>query len=166
MKKHDPLPLVLEVIGEEEVWACTTCGACEEQCPMFVEHIPKIVELRRNLVMMESSFPSEVQVAFRGMENNGNPWNQGWMTRSDWAKELDVPVWDDEHPAEYLYWPGCSGAFDSRNRKVAVAMVKLLKKPGFPLPFLEMKKSAAVILLAGWGMNCSIRPWPVKTLRL
>jgi Fe-S oxidoreductase len=130
------MPLVPSVVGDEEIWACTTCGACEELCPMYVEHIPKIVELRRNLVMMESSFPSEAQIAFRGMENNGNPWNQSWMSRSDWAKELDVPVWDDEHPAEYLYWPGCSGAFDSRNRKVATAMVKLLKKAGVSFAIL------------------------------
>jgi len=136
IEEADDLPSLIDEIGEEEVWACTTCGSCEEQCPMFVEHIPKIVELRRNLVMMESSFPSEAQVAFRGMENNGNPWNQGWMTRSDWAKDLDVPEWDDEHPAEYLYWPGCSGAFDSRNRKVAVAMVKLLKKAGVSFAIL------------------------------
>ena len=94
-----PMPLVPDVIGEEEIWACTTCRSCEEQCPVFVEHVPKIVDLRRNLVMMECSFPSEAQTAFRGMENNGNPWNLGWKCRSDWTKDLDVPEWDDEPAA-------------------------------------------------------------------
>jgi Fe-S oxidoreductase/nitrate reductase gamma subunit len=122
--------LVPGVIGEEEVWACTTCRSCEEQCPMFVEHVPKIVDLRRNLVMMESSFPSEAQVAFRGMENNGNPWNVGWKSRVDWMKGLEVAELAAEPAVEYLYWPGCSGAFDNRNKKVATAMVKLLKKAG------------------------------------
>ena len=131
-----PMPLVPDVIGEEEIWACTTCRSCEEQCPVFVEHVPKIVDLRRNLVMMECSFPSEAQIAFRGMENNGNPWNQGWKCRSDWTKDLAVPEWDDDQPAEYLYWPGCSGAFDNRNRKVATAMVALLKKAGVSFAIL------------------------------
>ncbi len=131
-----PMPLAPDVIAEEEIWACTTCRSCEEQCPVFVEHVPKIVDLRRNLVMMECSFPSEAQTAFRGMENNGNPWNQGWKCRSDWTKDLAVPEWDDEQPPEYLYWPGCSGAFDNRNRKVATAMVALLKKAGVSFAIL------------------------------
>jgi Fe-S oxidoreductase/nitrate reductase gamma subunit len=129
-------PLVPDVIGEEEVWACTTCRSCEEQCPMFVEHVPKIVDLRRNLVMMESSFPSEAQVAFRGMENNGNPWNVGWKSRVDWSKELAVPELAADPSAEYLFWPGCSGAFDNRNKKVATAVVQLLKRAGVSFAIL------------------------------
>jgi Fe-S oxidoreductase/nitrate reductase gamma subunit len=129
-------PLVPDVVGEEEVWACTTCRSCEEQCPMFVEHVPKIVDLRRNLVMMESSFPSEAQVAFRGMENNGNPWNVGWKSRVDWSKELAVPELAADPSAEYLFWPGCSGAFDNRNKKVATAVVQLLKRAGVSFAIL------------------------------
>ncbi|WP_079932928.1 heterodisulfide reductase-related iron-sulfur binding cluster [Carboxydocella sp. ULO1] len=124
------LALVPEVIEEDVVWSCTTCRSCEEQCPVFVEHVPKIVDLRRNLVMMESNFPSEAQLAFRSMENNGNPWNIGWKSRADWAQELSVPLLVEDSEVEYLYWPGCSGAFDNRNKKVAIAVVKLLQKAG------------------------------------
>lgn len=129
-EEADPMPLVPDVILEEEIWACTTCRSCEEQCPMFVEHVPKVVDMRRNLVMMESSFPAEAQTAFRGMENNGNPWNLGWKSRTDWAKDLEITQLADNQDVEYLYWPGCSGAFDNRNRKVATALVHLFKKAG------------------------------------
>jgi Fe-S oxidoreductase/nitrate reductase gamma subunit len=131
-----PMPLVPDVISEEEIWACTTCRSCEEQCPVFVEHVPKVVDIRRNLVMMESSFPAEAQTAFRGMENNGNPWNLGWKSRSDWTKDLDVPELSANQDAEYLYWPGCAGAFDNRNKKVAVALVQLFKKAGVSFAIL------------------------------
>lgn len=128
--------LVPDVIEEEVVWACTTCRSCEEQCPVFVEHVPKLVDLRRNLVMMESNFPSEAQLAFRGMENNGNPWNIGWKSRADWAKDLNVPLLAENSEVEYLYWPGCSGAFDNRNKKVATAVVKILQKAGISFGIL------------------------------
>ncbi len=124
-------PLVPEVVSEDEVWACTTCRSCEEQCPIFVEHVPKMVDIRRNQVMMESLFPQEAQLAFRGMENNGNPWNIGWKSRADWANELELTQLgelEEDQKVEYLFWPGCSGAFDNRNKKVATAVVNLLKK--------------------------------------
>jgi len=135
-QEQEAVPLVPGVIEEETIWSCTTCRSCEEQCPMFVEHVPKIVDIRRNLVMMESSFPGEAQIAFRGMENNGNPWNINWKSRLEWAKDLDVPVWAECPDAEYLYWPGCSGAFDNRNKKVAVALVGLFKKAGVSFAIL------------------------------
>lgn len=128
--------IVPDVVTDEEVWACTTCRACEEQCPMFVEHVPKIVDLRRNLVMMESNFPKEAQIAFKGMETNGNPWNIGWQSRENWAMELGVPQLADNPQAEYLYWPGCSGAFENRNQKVSNAIVSLLKKAGISFAIL------------------------------
>jgi Fe-S oxidoreductase/nitrate reductase gamma subunit len=132
----EPMPLVPDVIADEEIWACTTCRSCEEQCPMFVEHVPKIVDMRRNLVMMESSFPAEAQTAFRGMENNGNPWNLAWKSRTDWTKGLDVPELPANQDVEYLYWPGCSGAFDNRNKKVATALVQLFKQAGVSFAIL------------------------------
>lgn len=121
-------PLIPEAVQDEDIWSCVTCRSCEEQCPMFVEHVPKIVDLRRNQVMMESMFPQEAQTAFRGMENNGNPWNIGWKSRADWADELELKQLGEDQNVEYLYWPGCSGAFDNRNKKVATAVVNLLKK--------------------------------------
>lgn len=135
--------IVPDVIEEDVVWACTTCRSCEEQCPMYVEHVPKVVDLRRNLLMMESNFPSEAQIAFRGMENNGNPWNIGWKSRGDWAAELEVTQLSElseGSQAEYLFWPGCSGAFDNRNKKVASAVVNLLNKAGVSFGILGIEE--------------------------
>lgn len=122
--------LIGDVIADEQIWACTTCRACQEQCPAYVEHIDKTIELRRNLVLMESRFPSEMQLAFRNMENNGNPWGVGWANRANWAEGLGVKTLAQENEVEILYWPGCAGAFDDRNKKVATAFVKLLQKAG------------------------------------
>lgn len=122
--------LIGEVIPEDDLWACTTCRSCEEQCPIFVEHVDKTVDMRRNLVLMESRFPSEAQLAFRNMENNGNPWGIGWSTRADFLKGLGVQTMEENPEAEVLYWPGCSGAFDARNQKVSAALVKLFQQAG------------------------------------
>ena len=119
--------LIGEVIPEHELWDCTTCRSCEEQCPIFVKHVDKTIEMRRNLVLMESRFPSEAQLAFRNMENNGNPWGIGWSNREEFLKGLDVPTIAENPDAEILYWPGCSGSFDARNQKVSAAIVKLLR---------------------------------------
>lgn len=119
--------LLGEVIPEEEIWDCTTCRSCEQQCPIFVQHVDKTIEMRRNLVLMESRFPSEAQLAFRNMENNGNPWGIGWNNREEFLKGLGVPTMEENPDAEILYWPGCSGAFDARNQRVSAAIVKILK---------------------------------------
>ncbi|WP_303249925.1 heterodisulfide reductase-related iron-sulfur binding cluster [uncultured Slackia sp.] len=115
------------VLSENALWDCTTCGACQEQCPAMIEVPSKIVKMRTYQVSMESAFPSEAQQSFRALENNGNPWGLGWQTRANWAEGLDVPTLAENPDAEYVFWPGCSGAFDARNRKVSIALVKLLK---------------------------------------
>jgi len=125
-----------EIISPETVWACTTCRSCEEQCPALVEHLPKIVEMRRNLVLSESVFPAEAQLAFRNMENNGNPWGIGWASRADWAEGLEVPTLAEAGEAEYLYWVGCAGSFDLRNKKVSQAVVAVLKRAGVSFAIL------------------------------
>lgn len=121
-------PVVGEVISEDALWQCTTCRSCAEQCPARIDQPEKILKLRTYQVSMESAFPSEAQQAFRNMETNGNPWGIGWQKRADWAKDLDVPTLEENPDAEYVYWPGCSGAFDARSRKVATAFVSLLKE--------------------------------------
>jgi Fe-S oxidoreductase len=156
------LPLVDNAIPEEAVWQCTTCGWCVEGCPVLIEHVDTIVEIRRNLVLEESRFPRELQTAFRNMETAGNPWGQPRSARLDWAKGLDVSVLgqtngqtngqtdglEDAHtdgatPADpasvsegILYWVGCAGAFDERNRKVVRAMAALLRQAGIPFSVL------------------------------
>ena len=122
--------LVGNVVPAEALWSCTTCGACWEVCPGSMEQVTKFERMRTYEVSMNSAFPKELTPVFRGIERNGNPWGLGWQTRMSWAKGLDVPTLDDNPDAEYLFWPGCSGAFDSRNQKVAQALVALLNRAG------------------------------------
>ncbi len=124
------------VITDNVLWACTMCRWCVDACPVFIEHVPKIVDMRRWLVLTESRFPAELQPAFRNLENNGNPWQMSWQTRIDWAKDLGVRVMSDVSEAEYLYWVGCYGSFDERNKKVARAFVKLLQAAGVDFAIL------------------------------
>jgi Fe-S oxidoreductase len=120
-------PLVGGVITDNVLWACTMCRWCVDACPVFIEHVPKIVDMRRWLVLTESRFPAELQPAFRNLETNGNPWQMSWQTRTAWAEDLGVRLMSDVNEAEYLYWVGCYGSFDERNKKVARAFVKLLQ---------------------------------------
>ncbi len=128
--------LVGDVVQDDEIWACTTCRACMEVCPVFIEHIQKIIDLRRYLVLMESRFPQEVQSVFKNMETNYNPWSMGYATRADWASDLDVQTLADKGSAEYLYWVGCAGSFDDRLMKVSSDIVKILKAAGVDFAIL------------------------------
>src|SRR5713101_4240699 len=130
------VPMVGGVIKDNVLWACTTCRGCVDACPVFIEHVPKIVDMRRWLVLTESRFPAELQPTFRNLETNGNPWQMSWQTRADWAKDLGVKVMSDVAQAEYLYWVGCYGSFDERNKKVARAFVKLLQSAGVDFAIL------------------------------
>lgn len=129
-------PLVGGVVSEEALWACTTCGSCMEQCPALLEHVPKLVKMRTYETSMESDFPQEAQGLFRNLENNGNPWGLGWQTRAKWAEGLDIPTIAQNPGAEYLFWPGCSGAMDARSRKVSAAFASLLKQAGVDFAIL------------------------------
>lgn len=120
-------PLLENVVKKDTVWACTTCGYCQEHCPVAIEHPPKIIDLRRNLVLMESDFPSELKPFFKNMETQGNPWEISNTTRGDWAKPLGVPTLSENPNPEILYWVGCSGSFDDRNKKVSAAFARVLK---------------------------------------
>jgi Fe-S oxidoreductase len=119
--------MVGELIHDNVLWGCTTCLHCVSACPVFIEHVPKIIDMRRHLVLNESRFPAELKPTFRNLENNGNPWQLSASTRADWAKDLGVKLMSDVRSAEYLYWVGCYGSFDERNKKVARAMVKILQ---------------------------------------
>ncbi len=125
-------------ITAEEVWSCTTCRACDEICPVNIEILDKILDMRRYLSLMESNFPSELGNAYRAMENQGNPWGMNQGERADWADGLDVAVVDPGDPfsAEYLYWVGCAGSFDDKNKKVTQAMANLLRRAGIEVAIL------------------------------
>ena len=129
---------VFERITAEEIWACTTCRACDEICPVNIEILDKILDMRRYLSLMESNFPAELGNAYRAMENQGNPWGMNQGERGDWAKGLDVTIVDPGEPftAEYLYWVGCAGSFDDKNKKVTEAMAKLLRRAGISVAIL------------------------------
>ena len=129
---------LFERITPEELWACTTCKACDENCPVNIEILDKILDMRRYLALMESNFPTELGNAYRGMENQGNPWGMSQNDRDAWAKGLDVSVVDPGAPlqAEYLYWVGCAGSFDDKNKKVTQAMARLLKRAGIDVAIL------------------------------
>ncbi len=122
--------LVPDVIKPEVLWACTTCGACETECPVFITYVDKIVDMRRHLVMEKSEFPAELQNAFRGMETNSNPWNFPSSDRAAWTEGLAVPRMAENPDAEVLFWVGCSASFDDRARRIARAMANLLNTAG------------------------------------
>jgi Fe-S oxidoreductase len=129
---------LFERITAEEVWACTSCKACDEICPVNIEILDKILDMRRYLALMESDFPAELGNAYRAMENQGNPWGMNQGDRAEWAKDLDVEVLDPSSAFnhEYLYWVGCAGSFDDKNKKVTQAMAKLLKRAGIDVAIL------------------------------
>jgi Fe-S oxidoreductase/nitrate reductase gamma subunit len=130
---------VFERITSDEIWACTSCKACDEICPVNIEILDKILDMRRYLSLMESSFPAELGTAYRAMENQGNPWGMNQGERGDWANDLaNVTVVDPGEPlqTEYLYWVGCAGSFDDKNKKVTQAMAKLLSRAGIDVAIL------------------------------
>lgn len=128
--------LVGPVVDPEALWACTTCRACMDACPVNIEHVPKIVEMRRHQVMLQGEFPSELNQTFKNLERQGNPWGLGAHTRGKWAEELGVPTVAENPEAEYLFWPGCTGAFDQRGQKIARAIVQLLNAAGVSFAIL------------------------------
>ncbi|HVU65576.1 MAG TPA: (Fe-S)-binding protein [Ktedonobacteraceae bacterium] len=126
-KGGEPEALIGGAISQEALWACTTCSACMEICPVSIEHVPKIVDMRRQLVMEESEFPTEVTSLFNNIERNGNPWEISNDKRAAWAAGLDIPLLAENPDADVLYWVGCMGSFDERNKKVATSVAKILK---------------------------------------
>jgi Fe-S oxidoreductase len=142
-------PIVDAAIPYEGVWDCVTCGACVEACPVLIEHVDKIVGLRRNLVLEDSRFPTELTAAFRGMEVQGNPWGQPASARLDWTKGLPFEVPTAAEVAaegrlddlEVIYWVGCAAAFDQRNRKVARAVATCLHAAGIRFAVLGQEES-------------------------
>jgi Fe-S oxidoreductase/nitrate reductase gamma subunit len=116
-------------IKEEVIWECTTCGACMEVCPVFIEHVPRIVDMRRHLVEMKAKFPDELLTLFENMEQRSNPWGMAPAERIKWAADINVKSFEAGN-TEYLFYVGCAGAFDARNRRTTLSMAKILDKAG------------------------------------
>jgi Fe-S oxidoreductase len=126
-------------ISPQELWACTTCRACVQECPVMIEHVDEIVELRRNMVLTEGEFPDELQLLYKNLENNFAPWQFSPDDRARWAEGLDIPQLSDLGSAEdidYLFWVGCAGSYDARYKKVSVALARILKSVGLKVAIL------------------------------
>ena len=136
--------LVHDYIYDDELWACTTCGACVEECPVMIDHISSIVDLRRNLAMMESAFPAELNTVFRNLENNESPWAFGPEQRNEWIEEFNESVLKEgidnnlkilsnignADKLDIIFWVGCAGAFDKRYRNVTKSFANILNRAG------------------------------------
>jgi Fe-S oxidoreductase len=136
-----PVNLVSDVIHPDVLWACTTCRACEEQCPVLISYVDKIIDMRRNLVMVRSEFPQELARPFQAIETNGNPWNLSRMDRAAWTEGLDVKLMSDHPKAPVLFWVGCSASYDDRAKKIARATARLLKQAGVDFAILGTEES-------------------------
>jgi Fe-S oxidoreductase len=135
-------PLVPAAVTDEVVWDCVTCGACVQACPVSIEHVDHIVDLRRHLVMVESSFPAEAEPMLRDVERASNPWGKPQSERADWATSIGVRVLEPGDPApEYLYWVGCASSFDERARRTAESTAKLLAAAGVDFAILGPRES-------------------------
>ena len=121
------LPPMTSVVPPETFWACTTCGWCETACPVLIENIPRLVDMRRQQVLVESAFPDEASRVFKGIEGQGNPWGLGSNKRTEWCEDLDVPRASSGEKFEWLFFVGCAGAFDDRQKKVSRAIVRILR---------------------------------------
>ena len=138
------LDMITEVATEDVIWGCTTCGWCEEGCPVGIEHIQRIIDMRRYQVLMESKFPQQATGAFKGIENQGNPWGVGQEQRADWAAGLDIPEMaevEDPSDLDVLYWVGCAGSYDERNQRVSKAFSSLMKQAGVKFAILGKEET-------------------------
>jgi len=133
--------MVGDVIHDQVLWDCVTCRACMDACPVFIEHVPKIIDMRRHLVMEASRIVPEWQKLFDNVEAAGNPWRFPRASRADWAKGLGIPTLAERPDAEYLFWVGCAGSYDERNVKVSVALARLLERAGVAFAILGTEET-------------------------
>lgn len=133
--------LIANVIHPDVLWACTTCRACEEQCPVMISYVDKIVDMRRHLVLVKGEFPSQLNGPFQALEVNGNPWNLARMDRGNWTEGLDVKTMADHPNAPVLYWVGCAASYDDRAKKIARATAKLLQAAGIDFAILGQEET-------------------------
>tara|TARA_Y100001970_G_scaffold294162_1_gene447744 strand:- start:16357 stop:18351 length:1995 start_codon:yes stop_codon:yes gene_type:complete len=140
LKGEQPEETILDRMTSEAVWACTTCHACVDACPVYIEHVPKLTDLRRNAMMETMEYPEVLNVAMGNLESASNPYGFGMHERADWAEGLDIKI---GQPAEYIYFVGCAASFDERNQKVARATIGLLKQAGLDVGILGMQEGCS-----------------------
>ena len=128
--QRQPEAIMEKTVGEEELWACTNCMACEEACPVYIEQISRNIDLRRNLVLVETKYSSDIRLTLKNLEKSNNPWGMGRGLRTEWAKDLPVKIFSEVANPEVLFWVGCCGSFDARNQRVATSIVKILQASG------------------------------------
>jgi Fe-S oxidoreductase len=138
--ESSPIDLVGNVIHADVLWACTTCRACEEQCPVMISYVDKIVDMRRNLVMIKGEMPHHLAKPFQGMEVNGNPWDLARMDRANWAEGLGIPTVAEYPEAPVLYWVGCAASYDDRAKRIARSTAKLLRAAGVDFAILGQEE--------------------------
>lgn len=134
--QHKAKNIIRDFISTDELWSCTTCGACMEACPLYIEHIPAIVDMRRYLAMTEGDFPPELATTFKNLENNASPWAFSPASRADWAKDLNVTTMSEKSDVEYLFWVGCAGSYDERYKKVSRSIVKIMQNANISFSIL------------------------------
>ncbi len=133
----DSLPgFVGGIVSEEEIWDCVTCRACQEVCPVDIEHAGRIVDIRRDRVLMAADIPAKVRQFYRNIEENSNPWGKAWMYRGNWAEGLSISRPSPDKPAETIFWAGCLGAYDERIQRIAGSISRLLKTAGIDFTIL------------------------------
>ena len=133
--------MISEAVGEEAIWDCTTCRACEQACPVYVERIDKIVDMRRSLAMERTQMPASAQEALKSLGTRDHPWRGTTAGRLDWAAGLGVKTMEENPEAEILYWVGCTGALEERNMKVSAALVKVFQAAGVNFGILGIEES-------------------------
>src|SRR5438270_8567409 len=138
-----PGPIHGSLIQPEELWACTTCMACVEECPAFIDIVDTIIDLRRYLTLSEGALPSTAPQSLQNMQRAGNPWGLPPGERLAWAHGLDVPVMEPGKEVEYLYWVGCSASYDKRNQAIARSVVTILKKAGVSFGVMPQERCHA-----------------------
>ncbi len=137
------LPPITSVVPAETFWACTTCGWCETACPVLIENVPRLVDMRRHQVLVESAFPDEASRVFKGIETQGNPWGLGSNKRSEWCEDLALPRASEGKPFEWLFFVGCAGAFDDRQKKVSRAVVRILREANVSFAILGEEETCS-----------------------
>ncbi|MFC2067078.1 heterodisulfide reductase-related iron-sulfur binding cluster [Chloroflexota bacterium] len=133
--------MITDVMTEEIIWDCTTCGACDQVCPIYIEHVDKIIDMRRNLAMERGQFPEAAQEALKSLGSRGHPYRGTTATRTDWADGLEVKVFSDDSNIDILYWVGCSAALEDRNMKVSQATARIMQALGINFGILGAEES-------------------------